>query len=1036
MSLSIVLGQAGKVKAQIDPATVTTGHVYLFDNVSDGNVPDDSANELTGIIVGNPQVVGSPNGKALLFDGVDDGVDIPDSEFINVTNGPWSNRTVIAVFRCDDVNKSEKQTVFEEGGRTRGLTIYVHEGLVYVGAWNRAEYMWNGSWISAPINSYETHAVALVIRDGTDAVEDGKFEMWMDGILIGTAPGGQMYNHGNDNAIGYTKQNNVFHDDEGSGDGWYFEGAIDEVWILNDALTETDLANFVGEPWPYAFRPTPADGAAGVSPLPAVSTFVSSDVPKNIPDWSATTSKNIDGEVSSTLDVAESIKINDLNVELDITKPGNNADLNAFLKSPDGKEVKLFDDVGFNRPSNFKNTILDDEAGTSITSGAGPFTGIYKPEGKLSDFDGRNTNGTWRLKVIDDWPGGAGRINSWRIVVENPVTVRWMPGTGDSQDVYFSSSFEDVNDSMALLGNVAGDAGMIEVGTLEYGTTYYWRVDTVDSNGVAYNGKIWSFSTPNGTVEVNQRIADGMDDVEEQIATLGVLDITSSDLEFAYEYEGQADPQLLGMRFVDVGIPAATHIIESYIEFEVDETKGGTDPVNVLIGGELSPDAAPFVDEQYNVSNRTLADAMVPWSVPDWTVEDEKFQSPDLSALVEQLVGQNGWAAGNAMVFTIQDDPDNPSLGVRAAESYDGEPDAAPLLHVVGLIEVADNPSPADGAIDVLPETILAWSPGFTGVSRDVYFGTENPPAKLETTTGTTFDAGMLATSTTYYWRIDEVDASGKKHTGPVWSFSTVIVEATEPEPADASMDMPLDVTLSWTAGYYAVSHDVYFGAGDALDFIGNQEENTYTPEGLAEDTTYSWRIDEVDADGTIHVGVTWSFTTVPPAPVLTVGPLSSLEVEVDPADPNTLLSLLKINEIDVNDLVLGTTTTDFEKHAGNEAFHADNFSLADYASLDDSTVIQTIFTQPVTTVFIMERGANDSGFFQAIDADGNPVSEMVAFAPADFQLPEAGLKIVNQTAGGLAIESTRPIAGLLILPPEGALHSIDPASISGVPAP
>jgi len=318
------------------------------------------------------------------------------------------------------------------------------------------------------------------------------------------------------------------------------------------------------------------------------------------------------------------------------------------------------------------------------------------------------------------------------------------------------------------------------------------------------------------------------------------------------------------MRFVDVGIPAGAQILESYIEVEVDETKGGTEPVNVLIGAQLAPDAEPFANEAYNISNRaSWTEAIVPWSVPEWTANDEKFQTPDLSALIEELIGQEGWAGGNAMVITIQDDPCNPSLGVRCAESYDGEPTAAPLLHIAATTEAASNPSPANGEIDKVQETVLSWSPGFTGVSRTVYFGTENPPAKLEATTGTTLDVGKLATSTTYYWRVDEMDASGKKHTGAVWSFTTVIGEATSPDPADGAEEVALDAVLSWTPGATSVSSDVYFGEGDALDFMGNQEENTFDPNGLKVGRTYSWRIDSIEADGTKHVGDLWTFTAV-----------------------------------------------------------------------------------------------------------------------------------------------------------------------------
>ncbi len=624
---------------------------------------------------------------------------------------------------------------------------------------------------------------------------------------------------------------------------------------------------------PLAKDPVPADGAVGVSTAPVISTFVSKDVPKTIQDLQPTTPENTLGKTTSTLTVDESITIKDLNVELDIRMPGNNADLNVYLKSPDGKQVELFTDVGFNR-DDFKNTILDDEASTSIRNGSDPFTGIFKPEGRLSDFDGRDTAGTWQLKIEDDWRDDSnprsGTLNAWRIVVENPITVSWTPGAGvSSQDIYFSSNFDDVNGvgDAGLIGNVSASATSIEVGALELGTTYYWRVDGMAADGSVQSvGNIWSFSTALGNIAVNQRIANGNDDVEERIGSNnGAMDVTSSDLEFPYEDTGQGDPQIVGMRFVNVGLPAGTDIIESYLEFEVDETKGGTEPVDVLIGGDLSPDAAPFTGTASEISVRTKAETVISWSVPNWTAVDEKFQSPDISALVEELIGQEGWAAGNAMVFTIQDDPCKPSAGVRCAESYDGESSAAVLLHVAGVTEAAGNPSPANGAIDVDQSVVLAWSPGFTGVSRDVYFGTNSNPPKKERTTGTTYDLGKLAVSTTYYWKIDEYDADGTKHEGAVYSFTTVIGEATNPFPADHAAGVPVDVILSWTPGATAVSHDGYFGTEMPPAFLGNTTENSFDTAqigGLERNQTYYWRLDAIEADGTKHVGEVWTFKT------------------------------------------------------------------------------------------------------------------------------------------------------------------------------
>jgi len=620
----------------------------------------------------------------------------------------------------------------------------------------------------------------------------------------------------------------------------------------------------------YAKMPVPTDGATGISPTPVISTFDSGDVPKDIPDWSWTTQKNILGEVTSTLDVSDSIAIKDLNVELDITMPGgSNGDLNVYLKSPDGKKVKLFDDIGV-MTSHFTNTILDDEAGSSITGAKGPYRGIYKPEGKLSDFDGRDSQGTWELEIIDDWPGGPGKLNSWRIVIENPITVSWVPGFDNaSYDVYFSSSYDDVNDSVALLANVPGDVGTLDVGTLELATTYYWRVDTIGNDGTITVGDIWSFSTPLGNVVIDKRIADEEDDSEEDLNPdkLGENDQNSSDLEMPYEDTGMGDPQIIGLRYRDVGLTAGISLIEAWVRFQVDELKDGSLPVNLMIEGELNPNPAPFIEAPagtFDISSRPRTETKVLWSVPEWlNVGDQgpAQTTSDLTPIIEEIISQPDWAPGNALVFIISDDPCNPSEGNRCAEAGPGNDSA--LLHVVAISEAARNPSPADGVIDVVQETILSWSPGFTGGSRDVYFGTESPPAKLETTTGTSYNVGKLDVSTTYYWKIDEYDADGNKHDGPVWSFTTVIGEATNPDPADGAKAVALDVALSWTPGGTAVSHDVYFGTSDSPELVGNQVETSYDPNGLEPGTTYYWRVDAIEADGTTHIGEVWSFTTI-----------------------------------------------------------------------------------------------------------------------------------------------------------------------------
>ncbi|MCE2400565.1 hypothetical protein J4G08_06710 [Candidatus Poribacteria bacterium] len=228
------------VEAQRDEGTVAG--IWTFD---DGTANDTSPQNLNGIVVGKPESVNGIAKKALKFNGTSDGIKIPDSNRIN-TGGPFPKRTIAALFNCDDVNKGKKQVIFEEGGRTRGLVIYVFDGKVYVGGWNRAEYTWNGEWLSTDIKSNRWYHVGLVIRDAAGKVEKDKFEMWLDGKLIDKADGGQLHAHGDDNAIGFVNQNAVYHDDGGGGTNIdWFDGLIDEVVVYSSSFIRGDFGELI-----------------------------------------------------------------------------------------------------------------------------------------------------------------------------------------------------------------------------------------------------------------------------------------------------------------------------------------------------------------------------------------------------------------------------------------------------------------------------------------------------------------------------------------------------------------------------------------------------------------------------------------------------------------------------------------------------------------------------------------------------------------------------------------------------------------------
>ncbi len=102
---------------------------------------------------------------------------------------------------------------------------------------------------------------------------------------------------------------------------------------------------------------------------------------------------------------------------------------------------------------------------------------------------------------------------------------------------------------------------------------------------------------------------------------------------------------------------------------------------------------------------------------------------------------------------------------------------------------------------------------------------------------------------------------------------------AKNPVPEDEATDVSREPTLGWTPGAYAAAHDVYLGTNfedvnaatrnNPLGVLVSQGQPTATfspSEPLDFDTTYYWRIDEVNAPPStiINKGHVWSFTTEP----------------------------------------------------------------------------------------------------------------------------------------------------------------------------
>ena len=205
---------------------------------------------------------------------------------------------------------------------------------------------------------------------------------------------------------------------------------------------------------------------------------------------------------------------------------------------------------------------------------------------------------------------------------------------------------------------------------------------------------------------------------------------------------------------------------------------------------------------------------------------------------------------------------------------------------IAGPVTKAYGPTPKDGAQYTDTWASLSWKPGAFAVSHNVYMGDNFDDVNDGTAdtfqgnqalnslyfvvgfTGYPFPDGLVP-GTTYYWRIDEVNEADPNSPwkGPVWSFWIPSKKAYEASPADGSLYINPNVTLTWTAGFNSVLHTVFFG--ENYDEVNNaveglsQVNTTYTPGTLELEKTYYWRVDERDTK-TTHKGEVWSFTTLP----------------------------------------------------------------------------------------------------------------------------------------------------------------------------
>lgn len=149
------------------------------------------------------------------------------------------------------------------------------------------------------------------------------------------------------------------------------------------------------------------------------------------------------------------------------------------------------------------------------------------------------------------------------------------------------------------------------------------------------------------------------------------------------------------------------------------------------------------------------------------------------------------------------------------------ELEAMPL----NLAPNAIKPQPADGGVaSSVSKLELSWMQGLNAAEHRVYLGTSP----------------------------DELSLLGGL-TSPL----------TKPQPQDGAVAVPVvEVELSSMPGFNAAEHRIYLGTSPETSHFITDRVLYVTSAELQTDTTYYWRVDEVQTDGSVVVGDVWSFNT------------------------------------------------------------------------------------------------------------------------------------------------------------------------------
>ncbi|MBP7050270.1 MAG: discoidin domain-containing protein [Phycisphaerae bacterium] len=344
------------------------------------------------------------------------------------------------------------------------------------------------------------------------------------------------------------------------------------------------------------------------------------------------------------------------------------------------------------------------------------------------------------------------------------VTLGWTPGLyAETHDLYFSMNLADVETATRAnpLGILYGqdmDNPEFDLRLLDYGQTYYWRIDEVNGapDHTVFQGEIWHFETeprayPLAGAQITATASSANTLAETAANTIDGSGLSPDD----QHSTDTADMWLSGV--IGDGQSA-------WIQYEFDKVYAIH---QMLVWNHNSEIEA--------MAGLGIKEATVAYSLDGVTWVDLAGNQEFAKA-----TGKADYAANTTVPFG---DVAAKYVRITAVSNWAG------IFKQYGLSEVrflytpmaARQPDPESGAVDLDAGLTLTWRPGRQAVEHRVFLSTDEQAVLDGTAPFVTVSEPSLSTDTlnlgqTYYWRVDEVNNAAPVPVweGEVWSFTTL----------------------------------------------------------------------------------------------------------------------------------------------------------------------------------------------------------------------------------------------------------------------